>query len=101
MDALNHAIILTMLLAVVWFAAPPAVAYRKGYSGGPWFCALGLVGVFVLAFFPIQRSREWSAERRRRWTLADRIGLGLSAVGILACSGFWVFVLAPGVKSGW
>jgi hypothetical protein len=85
-----------LLLGLVWFVAPPLVAYRKGYPSAPWFCALGLAGVFALAFFPFLDHGESLAERQRLTVRATRVGWLLSVVGFLACFGCYLSTTPPG-----
>ena len=86
-EDLNNAIGLLLLLVGVWLAAPPVVAARKGYSAAPWLCAIGLVGVAVLAAFPRVNQSESPADRARLRAIADRVGWGLSAVGAAGWAG--------------
>jgi hypothetical protein len=77
-----------MLSMALWFIAPPACAARKGYFFAPWVCALGAVGVLVLAFFPHAQRVQPPERRARVERLADRIGWTLSAIGVVGWAGF-------------
>lgn len=70
------------MLLIVWYIAPPAVAYRKGYSIWPWICAMGAFGVLALAFFPIQSKIESQEKRLKYRMLANFIGAPLSLLGL-------------------
>jgi hypothetical protein len=77
------------LLVVVWLVAPAIVAYRKGYIVWPWLLGFGLIGVFVLAFFPIRKRVKFEQDRQRYQVVANAFGNFLSVSQLI------VFVCAP------
>jgi hypothetical protein len=90
MELFFKAIAPAVLLALfaVWFAAPPVVAYRKGYPVFPWLLACGVFGVFALAFFPFQSSIESDFSRKRHRIAANVLGSVLSICGLILLI-FW------------
>lgn len=98
MEDLNNAAHLTLLLIGVWLAAPPLVAARKGYPAAPWICALGLIGVVALSFFPRLGGKEPADEQARLRVRAEKLGWGLSAVGFVGWLGFCFLVSGAGGK---
>ena len=92
MEDLNNMAMLWNAILLVWIAAPAIVAYRKGYEWGWWLLTGGVIGVFVLAFFPRLGPNHPDAVRWR--ATARRAGVATLMIHILVLIGFVYVAIA-------